>query len=145
MTAWSGIYVRDAVYIPTHSVPIPVMRINRQMNASNTFDSHSNISCVNGRCSLCDECHIPGAGGYWISVQHLSGMAGEYCIIPNVCTGSCTGCVLSFFYRASLILASYILCFSLDISTIITLMYHTEQKVQINSMRGSDARYDIIP
>jgi len=87
------------------------------------FDSHSNISCVDGKCSLSDECLIPRAGGYWISGPHLSGMSGEYRLIPEGCTGSCTGCVLSSSTRTSSVLASYVLHFSLGISIITALMY----------------------
>jgi len=87
------------------------------------FDSHTNINCVDGRCSLSDECLIPRAGGYWIS-GHLSGMAGEYLLTPDGCTGACTGCVISSSGRTSPVLASYIiLYFTLGISVITAVFY----------------------
>jgi len=87
------------------------------------FDSHTNINCVDGRCSLSDECSIPRAGGYSIS-GHLSGMAGEYLLTPDGCTGACTGCVLSSSDRTSPVFASYIiLYFTLGISVITAVLY----------------------
>jgi len=65
------------------------------------FESNSTLNCNNGRCNLSDECQIPRSGGYWIRGPHLSGMAGEYLLTPDGCTGACIGCELSSSGRTS--------------------------------------------
>lgn len=85
------------------------------------FDSHSTLSCENGRCSLSEECQIP-RDGYSITGQHLSGMLGEYLLTPDGCTGSCTGCVLSSSGRSKSILISQgLVCASVATSLIVML------------------------
>lgn len=88
------------------------------------FESNSTLSCENGRCSLTDECQIPRAGGYYIIGQHISGMIGEYQLMPDGCTGTCTGCVLSSSGRRNSIFISHVTVYASIVVLALTTLLH---------------------